>query len=414
MEYQIKNISRANFEQCIKCTICTVYCPVLAVYPDYPGPKQAGPDGERYRLKNEAFYDSALKYCLNCKRCEVACPSGVKIGDIIQGARLRYDRSPILLRDRLLASTDFVGSVSTLAAPLVNFMLRRRIVRRGLQSVLSIDHRRRMPVYARRTFESLFRKVEADQMKYTKHVWLFHGCDVNYNEPELGMALIRVLNAAGYGVRLLRGERCCGVAKIANRLISEARADARHNIDIIRKAIAEEDAPVLFLGATCALTVRDEYEQLLGLDTSDIRGHIILASVWLARMMQTGRIQFSFDPNYARRVTYHTACHIEKLGWAHYPAWLLAHIPGVDFVAVDSQCCGMAGTYGFKKECYDISMAIGGELFDKLRSIAPDVVATDCETCRWQLQSAGFTAVHPIAILAEALTPNPSPLTPHP
>jgi len=72
MEYQLKNISPDNFEQCIKCTVCTVYCPVLAVNPDYPGPKQAGPDGERYRLKNPEFYDMALKYCLNCKRCEVA------------------------------------------------------------------------------------------------------------------------------------------------------------------------------------------------------------------------------------------------------------------------------------------------------------------------------------------------------
>ena len=110
MEYQVRNISPDNFEQCIKCTICTVYCPVLAVNPDYPGPKQAGPDGERYRLKNPVFYDSALKYCLNCKRCEVACPSNVKIGDIIQRARMRYDGSPIKLRDRILANTDFMGS----------------------------------------------------------------------------------------------------------------------------------------------------------------------------------------------------------------------------------------------------------------------------------------------------------------
>ena len=72
-----------SFEQCVKCTICTVYCPVAAVNAEYPGPKQAGPDGERYRLKNRSFYDDSLDYCLNCKRCEVACPSNVKIGDII-------------------------------------------------------------------------------------------------------------------------------------------------------------------------------------------------------------------------------------------------------------------------------------------------------------------------------------------
>ena len=70
---QDKNISANNFEQCIKCTVCTVYCPVVPVNPNYPGPKQAGPDGERLRLKRGEFFDEALKYCLNCKRCEVAC-----------------------------------------------------------------------------------------------------------------------------------------------------------------------------------------------------------------------------------------------------------------------------------------------------------------------------------------------------
>ena len=122
-EYQIKNQSRDNFEQCIKCTVCTVYCPVLAVNPDYPGPKQAGPDGERYRLKNPEFYDYALKYCLNCKRCEVACPSNVRIGDIIQRARLTYDRKPVKLRDRMLAETDFVGTMASAFAPITNFTL---------------------------------------------------------------------------------------------------------------------------------------------------------------------------------------------------------------------------------------------------------------------------------------------------
>ena len=89
---QEKNVSFNNFEQCIKCTICTAYCPVVAVNPSYPGPKQAGPDGERLRLKDKYFFDENLKYCMNCKRCEVACPSGAKIADLIHSARRRYSR----------------------------------------------------------------------------------------------------------------------------------------------------------------------------------------------------------------------------------------------------------------------------------------------------------------------------------
>ena len=93
MSYQEKTISNHNFEECTKCTICTLYCPVMKVNPLYPGPKQAGPDGERLRLKNPWFFNYALKYCMNCKRCEVSCPSGVGVADLIQSARIKYDKS---------------------------------------------------------------------------------------------------------------------------------------------------------------------------------------------------------------------------------------------------------------------------------------------------------------------------------
>ena len=94
---QLSSLSANNLEQCLKCSICTVYCPVSAVTTDYPGPKHAGPDGERYRLKDPKYFDEkALKLCLNCKRCEVACPQGVKVGDIIQSARIKYSNHMIL------------------------------------------------------------------------------------------------------------------------------------------------------------------------------------------------------------------------------------------------------------------------------------------------------------------------------
>ena len=106
-----------NFEQCIKCTICTVYCPVVPVNPAYPGPKQAGPDGERLRIKNNYFFDEALKYCLNCKRCDVACPSGVRISDMIQEARINFSKKKPKLRDMMLASTDFMLSLIHISEP---------------------------------------------------------------------------------------------------------------------------------------------------------------------------------------------------------------------------------------------------------------------------------------------------------
>ncbi|MGB5804522.1 MAG: 4Fe-4S dicluster domain-containing protein, partial [Vibrio anguillarum] len=84
-----------SFDQCIKCTVCTVYCPVAKANPLYPGPKQCGPDGERLRIKSAEYYDDLLKLCTNCKRCETACPSGVKIGDIIAVARGKHGKKTL-------------------------------------------------------------------------------------------------------------------------------------------------------------------------------------------------------------------------------------------------------------------------------------------------------------------------------
>ncbi|MBO7070987.1 MAG: anaerobic glycerol-3-phosphate dehydrogenase subunit C, partial [Bacteroidales bacterium] len=148
MTFQEYTRSVHNFEECMKCTVCTAYCPVVPVNPDYPGPKQAGPDGERLRLSDPLFFNRALKYCLNCKRCEVVCPSGVKVGDLILEARLKFDNSKPKLRDRILASTDFMGSLARPFAPIVNMGTSMGIAKAVMDGVLAVDKHRTFPKYS--------------------------------------------------------------------------------------------------------------------------------------------------------------------------------------------------------------------------------------------------------------------------
>ncbi len=403
MKYQQQNISANDFEECIKCTICTAYCPVMAVNPDYPGPKMAGPDGERYRLKSPEFYDKALKYCLNCKRCEISCPSNVKIGDIIQSARIKYDKSKPKLRDHILAETDVMGALASPFAPIVNPILKTKIAKLALDNVLGVDRHRNFPEYVSKRFAPWFKKQEAEQLKYPKHIAYFHGCYVNNQNPGMGKDLVKIMNAIGYGVLPLEKQKCCGVAKIANKLIDRAQHDARINLKSIRKAV-DEGMPVLGTSSTCIFTMRDEYPHLLGLDNADVKNDILLATVFLARKVNSGEIKLVFRNDYHKKISYHTPCHMQKLGWATYSKELMKMIPGVEFVVLPSQCCGIAGTYGFKKENYKYSQEIGSEVFDNIRNANPDYVATDCETCKWQIEmSTGYTVKNPIEILAEAL-----------
>ncbi len=404
MNLQQHNISDNNFEQCIKCTICTVYCPVAAVNPNYPGPKQAGPDGERLRLKKFNFYDESLKYCINCKRCEVACPSNVKIGDIIQAARIKYSKKQPKLRDFILANTDLVGTLSTPFAPIVNTTLRLKPVKAILDGVMKIDHRRTFPKYAFGTFESWYKKVAEKQAAYPDRVSYFHGCYVNYNNPQLGKDLIKVMNACGIGVQLLEKEKCCGVALISNGLIKQAQKQARTNIDSIRKSVLEKKLPVIATSSTCTFTIRDEYPHLLDIDNTDVRDEVELATRYIYRLLNQKNIKLHFKRGKKIKVAYHTPCHMEKLGWAYYSIELLKLIPDLELTILDSQCCGIAGTYGFKKENYKTSQDIGESLFKQIEALDIDYVVTDCETCKWQIEmSTSKSCEHPISILANAL-----------
>ena len=404
MSLQQHNISDNNFEQCIKCTICTVYCPVAAVNPNYPGPKQAGPDGERLRLKKFNFYDESLKYCINCKRCEVACPSNVKIGDIIQAARIKYSKKQPKLRDYILANTDLVGTLSTPFAPIVNTTLGLKPVKAILDGVMKIDHRRTFPKYAFGTFESWYKKVAEKQAAYPSQVSYFHGCYVNYNNPQLGKDLIKVMNAFSIGVQLLEKEKCCGVALISNGLIKQAQKQARTNINSIRKSVLEKKMPVIATSSTCTFTIRDEYPHLLDIDNADVREDVELATRYIYRLLSQKKTKLNFKTGQKIKVAYHTPCHMEKLGWAYYSIELLKLIPNIELTILDSQCCGIAGTYGFKKENYKTSQDIGEPLFKQIEALDIDYVVTDCETCKWQIEmSTSKRCEHPISILANAL-----------
>ncbi len=190
---------------------------------------------------------------------------------------------------------------------------------------------------------------------------------------------------------------------ISNGLIDQAKKQAQLNVDNVRKSV-QQGRRVVGASSTCIFTMRDEYPHLLGIDNSDVRDDIDLATRSIFRLIEEGKIKIKFRSDFRMKVAYHTACHMEKLGWAIYSINLLRMIPGVELTVLDSQCCGIAGTYGFKKENYPTSQGIGNSLFAKIDAANPEYVSTDCETCKWQIEmSTNYKVKHPISILAEAI-----------
>ncbi len=226
----------------------------------------------------------------------------------------------------------------------------------------------------------------------------FHGCYVNYNHPQLGKDLIRVVNALGTGVQLLSKEKCCGVPLIANGFFDKAHKQAQSNVAAMR----ENTLPIIATSSTCTFTLRDEYPHLLDVDNSDLRDRVELATRWIWKQLDAGKtLPLRRLP---LKVVYHTPCHMEKMGWSLYTLELLRLIPGLQLEVLDSQCCGIAGTYGFKSENYAVSQAIGAPLFRQIEESGADIVVTDCETCKWQIEmSTRKRCEHPLTVLAQAL-----------
>ena len=373
---------------------------MMEVNPLYPGPKQAGPDELRYRIKDSAFFDNALKYCLNCKRCEVACPSGVKVGDIVARAKIKYGHSQHKMRDLMLSSTDLVGGMATTFAPIVNLALSLDITKSVLDSTLGVSAHASMPKYSSKRFEQWFKKVKAHQEGYSRFVEYFHGCYVNYNYPQLGQDFVTLMNACGYGVHILEKQKCCGVALIANGFASQATSAAKTNLASIRKA----SQPVLTTSSSCTLTIKEEYSTILDQDTSDIQSKVQMAVKWLYDRIERGEVRLAFRKDFKMKAAYHTPCHLQKLGNQIYSIALLRMIPGLDLKVLEQKCCGISGTFGFKKENYAISQKIGSQLYERIYAANPEVVITDCETCKWQIEGAcGIPVFNPISILVQAL-----------
>ena len=391
-----------TFDQCIKCTVCTTKCPVAEVQPNYPGPKQSGPDGERWRMKGEEFYDESLKYCTNCKRCEVACPSGVEIGTIIQKAKARSGKHKPNLRDYILSHTDLVGALSTPVAPIVNVVTKIKPMRKLLDKVLNIDSRPKLPTYSRQTFRKWFKKECSDQSIYDRFITYFHGCYVNNNDTTVGRDIVKILNAMNIGVRLLKKERCCGVPLIANGFLDKAQANAQFNTEQYAEALEEGSECIISTSSSCAMTIRDEYHDVLEVDNREMVENIHFFNTFLVNEFDKGNVPPMKSINI--KIAYHSPCHLIRMGGVVLTLDILRRIPGVELHILEQRCCGQAGTYGFKKENYDTSQAISAPMFEQIHEVDPDFVVTDCEACKMQVESGShYSVLHPLSVLARAL-----------
>jgi glycerol-3-phosphate dehydrogenase subunit C len=350
-----------------------------------------------------------VDYCSGCGLCTSACPAEVKIAEMNNRARaaLRSGHRP-RLRDWLLGQTDLTGRLGVLVAPLANWSLHNRLVRLLIDRIVRIDRRAPLPRFSRRTFRARlggYRRSgwSADAPPPDRAVVYFHGCAANYYEPHVGQAAIDVLERNGFTV-IVPPQVCCGLPLISNGLYGQARDRARRNLDVLA-GYARAGYPIVGTSTSCTHTLKAEYREMLDID--DDAARVVAEATWdisefLLHLHEQGRLDTRFG-TLERTLPYHAPCQLRSHGIGLPALDLFELVPGLEAVDLDHDCCGIAGTYGLKSEKYDIAMAVGAPLFDKIRATGASLAACDSETCRWQIAAATEARlVHPVEILAEA------------
>jgi FAD/FMN-containing dehydrogenase/Fe-S oxidoreductase len=346
-----------------------------------PDPKAALGDARLHEI---------LDLCLECKACKSECPLSVDMASLKSEFLSHYqDVHGVPLRSRLFGSIRRLNRLGAATAPVSNVAAR-------LAPLAGIARERPLPRFTR---DTLIRWHRRRPSRTGREVVFLADSFTTFTEPAVGRAAIELLEAAGYAVRL-ESAGCCGRASISKGLLDQARAMAA-GMAARLAPYAERGVPIVGCEPSCLLTLREEHLALL---PGDPRAQAVASQ---ARLVEELLLEAELDLRpIAQRIVFHGHCHQKALIGTRATVELLRRIPGAEVTELDAGCCGMAGSFGFEAEHYDLSMQIGeSRLFPALRAEPADtIVAATGVSCRQQIaHGVGARARHPVQIVRDAL-----------
>jgi FAD/FMN-containing dehydrogenase/Fe-S oxidoreductase len=356
----------------------------------------------------------ALDLCLECKACKSECPTNVDMARLKAEFLHQYHRQHgIPWRNRLFGHVAELSRWGCRLAPLSNWLARSRPLRWLNDKLLGIEARRLPPAFARRTFLQQFRtRQRIVKSGGPADVLLFPDTFTNYHEPAIGLAAVELLERAGCTVALdvPSGLSCCGRPLISNGLLTEAVTHAERNVKNLY-AWAADGKPILACEPSCILTLKDDYPALLRGRLRGMAETVAAACLTFEEFLERCLQQSAMgDPlswrSGPRQILVQPHCHQRSLTGTAALMALLRRIPGATVMDLDAGCCGLAGSFGYEKEHYDVSLQVAEQrLSPALRQAPLDaVVVAPGFSCRMQIaHCTGRTAVHPALLLCDAM-----------
>ncbi len=364
---------------------------------------QLGPDA----LTSRDMHD-ALALCVSCKACKRECPTGVDMARMKIEVLYHHQKAHgLTARERLVSWLPRYAPFASRAGGVLNLRNRSRVLAWTGEWLTGMSRHRPLPAWHRPPFRDASFPVRVP----VGEVALFADTFGRWFEPGTLFAAVEVLNAAGYSVHTLSprdGARplCCGRTFLASGLVDEAREELSRLVEAALPHV-ERGIPVLGLEPSCLLTLRDEARVVLpGRATETVAGKALLLEELIVAERAAGRMELALGRVPWRKALLHGHCHQKALGAFPPVEAVLRMIPGLEVSTVQATCCGMAGSFGYQAEHYEVSMRMGESgLLPAVRAADADtVVVADGTSCRHQIRDgAARDSVHAAVVLQAAI-----------
>ena len=348
----------------------------------------------------------AMDLCIACKACKAECPSGVDMAKFKYEFLAHYGtHHGYSLRSRVFAQIRAISRWASVVAPIINPIVANPINRWVLDRLLGIDRRRRLPTFARTSFSSWFRRRTYGRKKGRGKLLLFSDTFVEYNEPQIGIAATILLERAGFKVELAPPDLCCGRPLLSQGFLSQAKKRAQRNLNLLAP-FAEQGYAIVGLEPSCISVFKDDYVDLLeDRRVGRLASSTLLLEEFLVELHEKGELDLNFGST-PKTVWVHGHCHQKASNGVQATVKVLRMAQNFDVTEIPSGCCGMAGSFGYEKEHYDVSMEIGRRrLFEPIAAAPDDVEIVAAGTsCRHQIADAtGRRPRHWLELMVEVL-----------
>jgi FAD/FMN-containing dehydrogenase/Fe-S oxidoreductase len=352
-------------------------------------------------LRSEEL-DSALSNCLSCRACATECPSNVNL-PLLKAEMLhaRIRRDGLTLRDRMLSDVDGLGRVGCALPGPANFVMNSGLFRATIGKMLGFAPQRTLPPFAKKRFDRWFAKRKNRPAPTRGQVVLWDDTFMRYYEPNIGMAAVAVLEAAGFEVVLPPGRKCCGRPAFSQGNLDEAGRLGSHNLGVLAMT---GDAPILFLEPSCYSMFAEDYHELKLPGAGLISSRCFLFEEFMDNLLANEPDALTFDREHDR-IAIHAHCHAKSMMKTDCMKNLAGRLPNRTVTLINSACCGMAGAFGMLESKYELSLKVAHPLVEMLKALPfKTIVVASGTSCRHQIQHLVPVKLrHMAEVLAESL-----------